>query len=1110
MSVQHATSATIMRGGAGAWRAASARRLRSLATCLALGVLALLMLADAASAAGVWRIDSLSNPTVAGGTVQYRVQLTNVGDAAIPETIGGDADNCTPGALPPSDPTKCYTLTATFPPELTPVGGTEFPDGPSCVVDGGSNSITCSAPGDVPQQQALPRAGGPSVTGVTFTAAVGAGAAGRTLTTSFEVQGGGVTSAGTVDATYFDSAAPGFGLSDFDAQVSADIAGSPYTQAGGHPYEASTSIEFESIDHPSPVLGPLWPVEPTKTLVVDLPPGFVGDPTAIDQCTTLQLANGDDIQPRPLCPPTSQVGTVLVRLNGNGGSVTGPLPVFNMVPPPDVPARFGFQVLGTIVQLDAEIRSDSDYGVSVVLRNVPQGVAVQGTTLALWGVPSDPSHDDERACPDQVAPQGGGDTCQSGAPRTAFLRNPTMCTPDGVGLPTTIAVDSWTDPGDFHGVVIESHLPPAYPTPPEDWGDPQGPTDCERVPFAPTLKSEPAAGAKAATPSGFSFDLSLPQTDDPDIIGTSDLRKAVVTLPRGVRVSPASATGLAGCSSEQIALDTRDFPTCPDAAKIGSLTVDTPLLRTPLEGSVYLATPFDNPFDSLIAIYLVARGPGVVLKLPGHVVIDGGKDGQMTATFDDQPQLPFTNLHLEFKAGPRAPIVLPKKCDTYTTHAEMTSWSGKTVVSESSFTIDEGCAGGFTPTMEAGTENPVAGASSPFRLRLTRDDTDEELGALTVNMPRGLTGRIADATLCGETDAKNGTCPESSRVGSVTVGSGAGPNPFYITTGRAYITGPYTARGSPFGLSIVVPAVAGPFDLGTVVVRSAVFVDKHTAELRVVSDPLPQQLEGIPLDVKDVRVDVDRPGFFLNPTSCEEKTITGVIESAAGSKANVSSRFQVGDCGSLPLRPRMVLRVGGRGSTQRGRTTPFTATLRQSSGQTGLGRVQVTLPTTINARLTVINDACTRAEYEAGNCEDARTGDATAMTPLLRDPLRGGVYFVRNGNPLPDLFVRLRGQVDFDLIGRITIPGSKRLRTTFDAVPDVPVSSFTLKLRGGRQGSVGNAANLCSRRGRTARATLSFEGQNGKELEVRQRLNISGCRGRGRGRNNRGRRGRGR
>jgi hypothetical protein len=1072
-------------------------RRQGVAACLAIATALLLGIAGSAGAAATWRVTSFSNPSARPSEqVQFTIVVRNVGDTAAPAATGGDASNCDSVPVRP----QCYMLVTRFPTGLTPVS-IPLRSFTRCTIDGGTNSVICSSPGNA--QQVAPLGGEV----VTVMADVAPGAAG-TLTTSFDMSGAGASADTTVDPIEITSVPPEFGVADFDAQVAADAAGTAFTQAGGHPFSASTAIEFNAITDPNPFVGFLWPIEPAKTLIADLPPGFVGDPTVVDQCTTPELANtAGNIFPRSLCPTSSQVGVTVVRASAQASSLFGPIPVYSMEPPPDVPARFGFNILGSVVLLDAELRSDGDYGLSVVARNIPQAVAVQGTELTLWGVPADPIHDRERACPGESPPWERGPTCTlRGAPQKAFLRNPTMCTPDGVGLTTTLRVDSWTDPGDFVSRSFQSHLPPAYPSPPQDWGRAQGPNGCDRVPFSPSLRGTPATGSQAGKPAGFSFDLSLPQTNDPRTVGTSDLRKAVVTLPQGVRVSPSSADGLAACSSAQIGLDSRADPTCPEAAKVGSLTIETPLLRDSLEGSVYLATPFDNPFDSLIAIYLVARGPGLIVKLAGHVSPDASKGGQLTTTFDDQPQLPFSNLHLEFKGGPRAPIVLPKKCGTYTTRAEMTGWSGRTVVTESSFTVDQGCGGGFRPRMEAGTENPVAGASSTFSLRLTREDSDEEIKALSIDMPRGLTGRIADATLCGETDAKNGTCPETSRVGSVVVGAGAGTNPFYVTNGRAYITGPYTERGSPFGLSIVVPAVAGPFDLGTVVVRSAVFVDKHTAELRVVSDELPQQLQGIPLDVKDVRVLVDRAGFFLNPTSCEEKTITGVIESVAGSRANVSSRFQVGDCAALPLRPRMTLQVGGRRRTQRGRTTPFTATLRQSPGQAGLSRVQVTLPTAINARLTVINDACTRAQYEDGNCEGARTGSATAVTPLLRDPLRGGVYFVRNGNPLPDLFVRLRGQVDFDLIGRITIPGSKRLRTTFSGVPDVPVSSFTLRLDGGREGSVGNATNLCSRRGRRARATLLFEGQNGKQLQVRQRLKVRGCRARSAGRRGRNRR----
>jgi len=1064
---------------------------------LALCIIALICETGVAVAAPAWRVWALSNPSTSpGAQVEYVIAAKNLGNASAPETAGGDSDNCVPGAPPPSDASKCYSVTGTFPGDVTPTsvegfGGTEGTLPGDCAIDGGTNSVTCSWSGSTTDEQVPP--GGPQVS-MMIVADVNPAASGELLST-FEVSGAGGSTHTAVDPLVVSATSPEFGLSDFDGQVAADAAGAPFTQAGGHPYQASTAIEFNAITHPDPLIGPRWPIEPPKTLAVDLPPGFVGDPTAVDRCSVSDLGNTvGHINPRPLCPPTSQIGTTVVILSNGAASVFGPLPVFNLEPTEEVPARFGFNILGTVVLLDAEVRSDDNYGVSVIVRNAPEAAAVQATEVTLWGVPSDPSHDGERACPGETEPANGGPTCTSGAPRSAFLRNPTMCTPDGAGLVTTVRAASWIDPTDFKSKSFLSHLPPAYPAPPSAWGRAQGTTGCERVPFRPTLSGAPPTDATAGAPSSFAFDLAVPQPTDPEIIGTSDLKKAVVTLPRGVRVSPSSADGLAGCSSAQVALHSRADATCPDASRVGSLTVRTPLLEEPLEGGIYLATPFDNPSDSLIALYLIARGPGFALKIPGRVSPDPSSGGQLTTTFDNNPQLPFSNLHLEFNSGPRAPVVLPKRCGTYLTQAGLTSWSGKTVDVDSSFTVNQGCGGGFRPQMEAGTQNPVAGRSSPFRLRVTREDSDEELKALSIHTPSGLTGRIADVDLCGDLDARNGTCRESARVGSVTVGSGAGTNPFYITSGRAYLTDSY--RGCDFGLSIVVPAIAGPFDLGTVVVRSAVCVDKHTAELTVASDELPTQLQGIPLDMKDVRVNIDREGFFLNPTSCEEKAITGVIESLAGSKADVSSRFQVGDCAALPLRPRMTLVVGGRGRTQRGRTTPFTATLRQGPGQAGLSRVRVTLPTTINARLTVINDACTRAEFEAGRCEDARTGTATAKTPLLDAPLRGGVYFVRNGHPLPDLFVALRGQVDFDLIGRITIPGSKRLRTSFNAVPDVPVSSFQLRLNGGRQGSVGNAANLCSRRGRSARAELSFVGQNGKQVNVRQRLTVRGCKAR--------------
>ncbi|HKG01546.1 MAG TPA: hypothetical protein VKB03_00070 [Conexibacter sp.] len=1069
---------------------------RLLIALVATGLLAALTAAPAGAQAR-FRLDSLANTTVAPGvTLSYHLLMTNIGNVAADGT-GGDPIILS-GTLPTGITAQAMTIFGGF--DVAAIGWSCSGDGPGGSLQGATN-FSCSVPDAIPAHgNTLPVNGFGIFAMPELVAAVDGGASG-TLTTVLHLSGGGAIATDAADPTIVTTATPSFGIDALDGQVSADADGSPLTQAGGRPYSASVSIDFNTTRNPMPLVGDLWPVESVKDVFTELPPGFVGNPTGVDTCTAGELANGFSTEAQPLCPATSQVGTSLLRFNGGTGLVSpqGPIPLYNMVPPPGIPARFGMNILGSVVTLDAEVRSGGDYGITVAARDVPQSLALAGTTVTLWGVPSDPSHDAERACPGFGSPSGGAPTCPNTAPARAFLRNPTSCTAAGVGLQTNVRIDSWAHPDAYVEASFRSHANPGYPYPPLLRGAEIGIDGCDRVPFTPSLVGKPLS-PRAGSPSAFTFDLSIPQTDDPNVISQSDLKTAVVTLPPGVHVSPSSAQGLGACAPAEIHLHDASAPSCPQSAKVGTATITTPLLPDPLEGSIYLAKPHDNPFGSLLSIYLVAKGSGVVVKLAGRVDADP-VSGQLTTTFDNNPQLPFSNLHLEFKGGPRAPLAMPTQCGkTYTTHAVLTGWSGRSVASESSFAVSGDGKGAacdpphFTPDFHAGTANPVAGRTSTFSLALSRDDQDEQLGALTVHMPEGLTGKIANATLCSESDAAHGACGDASKVGDVTVGAGAGTNPFYITQGRAYVTGPY--KGAPFGLSIVVPAVAGPFNLGNVNVRSALFVDKHTSELSVVSDPLPTILEGIPLDVRDVRVSVNKSDFIVNPTSCARKAVGGVIESTAGARARVSSPFQVGECARLGFQPRMVLRVGGRGHTTRNRTTPLSTTIRMPKRHANLRFVRVTLPDTINARLTVINDACTRAQFETDivKCAHARAGTAVAVTPLLRDPLRGDVYFVGNGHPLPDLFVALRGQVDFDLIGRITIPHSRFLRTTFATAPDVPVRSFTLNLFGGpRTGSLGAATNLCSRRGRSARAQLDYVGQNGKAVHRQQRLVVRGC-----------------
>jgi hypothetical protein len=350
------------------------------------------------------------------------------------------------------------------------------------------------------------------------------------------------------------------------------------------------------------------------------------------------------------------------------------------------------------------------------------------------------------------------------------------------------------------------------------------------------------------------FELTLPQSDRPEPIGQADVRRAVVRLPEGVRVNPAAADGLAGCSPSEVGLRSLAEPTCPDGSRVGTVSIVTPLLEAPLEGSIYLAAPRVNPFGSLLAVYVVARGPGLIVKLAGRVE-SHPLSGQLTAVFDELPQLPFSAVRFVFDGGPRAVLVNPSVCGRYEADGELVAWSGAVRAVSSAFDVTGGCFGvgarPFSPGFVAGVESPVAGGSSPFHLRVTRADADEELRRVTLRLPRGLLGRLADVVLCGDADAAAGTCPESSLIGRVVAGVGAGPLPFWVSGGRVYVTGPY--GGAPFGLSVVVPAVAGPFDLGLVVVRAAVFVDRRSAALRAVTDPLPRVLEGIPLQLRDVR-----------------------------------------------------------------------------------------------------------------------------------------------------------------------------------------------------------------------------------------------------------------
>jgi len=1099
---------------------AAARNTRiALCAALAAAGLALAAAAPAAQAAPVWRIDALADTTAtAPGKLTYLIQITNVGDeegvarltVTLPEGV-----TVAPNVLSTRsfDPANNNTPLIACSPS-NPSGASSF----SClVVWFGLSPI----PGKTDRAVEIP-------------VVVDAGAAG-TLTSRFDLQTavGGSQSASTVDSTRVAAEPPGFGASALDAGFASDPAGDPYSQAGGHPYSISTSIDFntatnqaqerwgEEQEQPLVDGGAAYPVEPTRDVDVDLPAGLVGYPPAAPTCTAAQLiGNEGGTIPQSECPEASQVGTAMVRINGQGGHDTlGPIPLYNMAPPPGVPARFGFDVAGSVAILDARVRPEANYALAIDATGINPALPIASSTVTLWGAPAEESHRGERACvgETQPNPQGQGPTCASDAPEAlAFLRMPTSCEAESSGLPFTAHLDSWINPGAkgadgapeladpaWKEIGFRTHLPPAYPFPAEDWGPSYGPSGCERVPFNPGLAVEPTSH-EADSPTGLQIDLTVPQQDAtaPGAITQSDLRDASITLPPGMTVNPAQAAGRGSCSLAQVGMSAQGVPdnsapTCPDSSKIGTLSLATPLLSEELQGSVYLAKQSENPFGSLLALYLVAKGPGFYLKLAGEVKTDP-QSGRLTTVFSDQPQLPFERLHVELFGGSRSALVNPPTCGTTAARAVLTPWSGNPPVHlDGGFEVTSGpggspCpAGGFDPRLRLRTANPLAGAYSPLQIDLSRADATQRLAGLSAKLPEGLLAKLAGVPYCpdsalasfpaetllgaGAGEEAHPSCPAASRVGTVTVGAGAGANPFYTAAGRAYLAGPY--KGAPLSIATVVPAVAGPFDLGSVMVRNALRIDPETAQATVVSDPLPTILHGIPLDLRQIRIETNRPEFDLNPTSCDPMATRATITSAQGATADLSDRFQVGGCEALGFRPKLALSLSGK--THRSGHPALKATLTLPAGGANPAESTVVLPRTELLENAHIRTVCTRVQFAAQQCPPGSVyGHATAWTPLLSEPLSGPVYLRSNGGErqLPDLVADLQGQIEVTVVGYVDAVHS-RLRTRFATIPDAPLTKFVLSMQGGKKGLLANNTNICRVK---PTASVFFAAHNGK------------------------------
>ncbi len=906
-----------------------------------------------------------------------------------------------------------------------------------------------------------------------------------------------------------------FGIAAFDQQVTASPAGDPYYTAGGHPYEIITEIDMNS--HPEAEVGPM-PDADVKDIVTELPPGLVGNPFGIAQCTMAQLTASETHEAGfhpPECPIASVVGTISLRSDVTGVLGSLVVPVYNMVPPVNRPAEFGFDVANVPILIAGSVRNSGDFGVTLTSENISTALPLDGLTLTFWGVPADPTHDPYRCDYGALGMEKGeclhDDRYPSQEPHSdpeqpkAFITLPRSCTAPGVGFQTILRADSWLEQGVFDQRTLFNHLSPGYPASPSEWGAQQSLLGCESVPFKPSISVQPT-NQQADTPSGLNIEIALPQEGvlNPDGIATADVKKAVVTLPAGESVSPSAADGLGACSLAQIGLGTGAPAACPDSSKLGTVEIHSPLLDVPLTGSIFLGKQGENPFGSLIAMYIVAEGHGVIVKLPGRVDLDP-VTGRILTTFDNNPQLPFDHLNLNFKAGPRSPLVNPHACGTYETTAELTPWSGTPPVTlNSAFQITSGPEGKpcptstqqpFSPSFVVGTTNNQAGAFSPMTVTFGRADGEQQLGGVTVKTPPGLLGSLSAVSLCGEPAASQGSCPASSEIGSLTVAAGAGADPFYVTGGKVFLTGSY--KGAPFGLSIVVPAKAGPFDLGTVVVRGSIAVDPTTAALTVTTDPLPTILDGIPLDLRTVNVNIGKGGFIFNPTNCNPLSVSGLLTGGLGSIQQISNTFQVTNCGALSFKPSF--RVSTSGKTSRAKGASLDVKLVYPAGSMGrqanIAKVKVDLPKSLPSRLTTLQKACpdTTFEQNPAACGTAsKVGEASAVTPIIPETLHGPAYFVSHGGAkFPELVVVLSGYgVTVQLHGETFISKAGITSSTFRQVPDVPINSFELKLPEGSNSALAANGKLCNSK---LKMPTSFVAQNGTEIHQSTPVAVSGC-----------------
>jgi uncharacterized repeat protein (TIGR01451 family) len=1060
---------------------------------LACATVALVGARPAVAATPWWHVIASTRPTnlTPGGEGEIVVLVSNVGDAPSTEPI----------TVSDSLPAGLTVQSVSF--MALPTG--EFQLGFLCETV--SSDVTCSFPAST-ETPLEPYDFMEVIITVKVPDQPGEGRSSNTV----RVTGGGAPATTTTRPVALSSGPTAFGVEDYGLTLENE-GGSSDTQAGSHPFQLTSTLALDQ------TADPRKPPAAAKDMRFELPSGLIGNPNAVPQCTAVEFdsprRDGDNE-----CPPDTAIGVASVTLSTTAVG-TAVVPVFNLTPGAGEPARFGFLAEGSPVTLDTSVRTGGNYGVTVSVNNISEFPAVISAQVTLWGVPSDPRHDSSRGW-DCVA--GGHDHFEGNPPCTPldqahplpFLMLPTACTGS---LQTTVQIDSWAQPGSFLGPI-----PSDEPI--------QGLSGCNRLNLEPTIVVAPERGA-SSTPTGLNVDVHVPQEEtlNPEGLAQADVKDTTLALPEGMQLSPSSANGLEACSEgtpggvgftgfEEFEARSptatfiktlpeewesgKDF--CANGSKVGVVHIKTPLLSHEVEGGVYLAAQNANPFGSLVALYIVAKDPvsGVIVKLAGEVHLNE-HTGQIITTFNNTPQLPFEDFKVELFGGPAGPVSTPPSCGTYTATASFTPWSGKTPVgASSSMPINSGPSSSpcsnpqpFSPSLTAGSTDIQAGAFTPLTLTMSREDGNQNLDGVELHLPEGLLGMLSSVTPCPEPAAAEGTCGPESLIGHTVASVGLGPDPYTISGGQVFITGPY--KGAPYGLSIAQPAKAGPFDLGSghcdcVVVRAKIEVDPHTSALTITSDPLPTILDGIPVQLKRVTVTADRTGFTFNPTNCSPLHITATLTSEQGATAGESVPFEVANCATLPFKPTFTVLTDAHTSKEDGAYLHVKVT--SGPGQANIGMVKTDLPLALPSRLTTLQKACPAQTFEANPalCPSASVvGEGVAVTPVLKNALRGPAYLVSHAAAaFPDLEIVLQGEGITLVLDGTTDIKKGITSSAFRSVPDAPISSFNLVLPEGPHSALAANGDLCTEK---LDMPTKITGQNGAVVQQTTRIAVEGCRG---------------